>query len=191
MPESENRNEEPRLDENERGEDSGGELLGVLGITRSIVHILGAIVGLVFILFLLLAGGYLYALLGSEREGYVRSEAASHIQTLMLSLWDKIIPIASGILSIVAPVVIISLAIIAVRALSKGRSGPLNLAGIVTDLPSLVAVLIVVAICLLPLAGLRVPEVLNNIALVVVGFYFGRHQGPDTNSAGRGGVEVE
>ncbi len=51
------------------------------------------------------------------------------------------------------------------------------------DLPSFLAVVIVITICLLSLAGLEVPGVLNNVALVVVGYYFGKHRENSSSSS--------
>ena len=42
-----------------------------------------------------------------------------------------------------------------------------------TDVPSLIAIVVIATVCLLPFLRVTVPEVLSNIALVIIGFYFG------------------
>src|SRR5215213_957807 len=153
------------------------DLSQVYRIASKLVTILGTMVLLAFAVILLLVGGFIYALFGSQvAEGYTRGEAAIRIQELVLGMWDKLLPITQGVFRVVAPILIISLALLALRILSRHSTSPLNLAKITTDLPSTLAILIIVAICVLPLSGLGVPEVLGNIALVVVGFYFGERR---------------
>ena len=75
---------------------------------------------------------------------------------------------------VMAPVIVLLVALAILKVLSRKNAQPFDLSKFLSDLPSLIAILIVTAICLLPLSGLEVPEVLNNVALVVVGFYFGK-----------------
>ena len=153
------------------------DLFQVYRIASRLVTILATMVLLAFAVILLLVGGFIYALFGSQvAEGYTRGEAATRIQGLVLGMWDKLLPITQGVFSVVAPVLIISLALLALRLLSRHSASPFNLAKVTTDLPSTLALLIIIAICLLPLSGLGVPDVLSNIALVVVGFYFGERR---------------
>lgn len=153
------------------------DLSQVYRIASKLVSILGTLVFMAFAVILLLVGGFIYALFGSRvAEGYTRGEAATRIQELVLGMWDKLLPITQGVFRVVAPILIISLALLLLRILSRHSASPFNLARVTTDLPSTLAILIIAALCVLPLSGLGVPEVLGNIALVVVGFYFGERR---------------
>jgi hypothetical protein len=71
-------------------------------------------------------------------------------------------------------VLILLVGLVILAYLSAKGAAPFDLSKITGDLPSTLALVIILTICLLPLAGSDVPSVLNNIALVVVGFYFGK-----------------
>jgi hypothetical protein len=114
---------------------------------EKVTSLIGWIVFLTFFEFILLVGGYFYVLLQMPETDTRRPDLLSHIQGTMMSVSDRIIPIGSTALRVIAPVIVLMVAL------------ALN----------------VTAICLLPLSGLVVSEVLNNVALVVVGFYFGKH----------------
>jgi hypothetical protein len=149
----------------------------VVAISRlgeKVISLIGWIVFLTFFVFILLVGGYFYVLIQMPESDPRRPDLLTHIQETMLSVWDRIIPIGSTALRVIAPVIVLMVALAILQILSKKSAQPFDLSKFVTDLPSLIALLIVTAICLLPLSGLVVPEVLNNVALVVVGFYFGK-----------------
>ena len=92
----------------------------------------------------------------------------------MMTVWDRIIPLGATALRVIAPVIVLLLAVALLTILSRRGAAPFDLSKVVSDLPSVLAMIIVITICLLPLSGLGVPDVLNNVALVVVGFYFGK-----------------
>ena len=127
---------------------------------------------------MVLVGGYFYILLQMPESDLRRADALSRIEQTMLSVWDKLIPIGTIALRVIAPVIVLMVALGVLRVLSRKGAQPFEPSKFVWDLPSLIAILIVLAICLLPLSGLEVPEVLNNVALVVVGFYFGKRATP-------------
>jgi hypothetical protein len=91
------------------------------------------------------------------------------------TIWQSVTPIAQTALRVVAPVVLILGGLIVAAYLARRGATPFNLARVTSDPPSFLAVLIILTICSLPLSELDVPSVLNNIALVVVGFYLGKH----------------
>ena len=107
---------------------------------------------------------------------WTRQTALSDIERVMLSMWDKLVPIGQQVLRFVAPVVIILLAVLGLRTLARSGAAPFDVSKFTSDLPSALALIIIITICLLPLAGVGIPDVLNNIALVVVGFYFGKRE---------------
>lgn len=143
-------------------------------------HLLGRLIGVVstivilgFLLVLGLVVAYVYFVLNPD--GFTGApEAAAQTQALLLTVWQSVAPIAASALRVVAPVLIILGALIVLRYLTRLGAAPFDVSRITNDLPSFLAVLIILTICVLPLANLEVPAVLNNIALVVVGFYFGK-----------------
>lgn len=90
----------------------------------------------------------------------------------ILSIWESLIPIARNALSILSPIIVLVLIIAAVKWIIPTAS--LNPDLLTAHLPSFLAIIIVSTICVLPLLGYEVPIVLTNIALVVVGYYFGK-----------------
>jgi len=131
------------------------------------------IVMLGFFLVLSLVAAYLYFVLNPG--GFSGAPAAAaQTQSLLLNIWQGVTPIAGTALRVVAPVILILGALIFITYLARRGTTLFDLSRVASDLPSFLAVLIILTICLLPLSGLEVPSVLNNIALVVVGFYFGK-----------------
>ena len=120
-----------------------------------------------FILVLGLVGAYLYFILNPDHFTGA-SAAAEHTQSLLLNIWQGLIPSAETALRVVAPVILILGALIVVAYLASRAATPFDFSRITSDLPSFLALLIILTICLLPLSGLEVPTALNNIALVVV-----------------------
>ncbi len=151
-----------------------GIIQAVYRLAHRIVGILATIVVLTLLVFAVLVGVYVYLLLSGEAYRQSAADSLPRIEALIFNLWDKLMPIGQTVLHVVAPIVLILLVVALVLALSKSKAAPFELQKIVSDLPSFLAVLIVVTICILPVSGLAVPDVLNNVALVVVGFYFGK-----------------
>ncbi len=148
----------------------------VYKLANRIIGILGTIVALSILIFLFLVGTYLWLVISEEPGNTSKAHAAEQIQQVMFTMWDKFIPISEKILHVVAPVIIMLLAISALFALSRSGASPFDLSKVASDIPSVIALLIIITICLLPLAGFAIPDVLNNVALVVVGFYFGKRK---------------
>lgn len=165
---SENRDQEQTLGA------ADGQALQVAGhLLNRLIGLVSIIVVLGFILVLGLVAAYLYFVLNPD--GFSGAPAAAeHTQSLLLNIWQGITPIAGTALRVVAPVVLILGALIVVAYLARRGAAPFDLSRVTSDLPSFLAILIILTICLLPLSGLEVPSVLSNIALVVVGFYFGK-----------------
>jgi Na+/H+ antiporter NhaD/arsenite permease-like protein len=109
----------------------------------------------------------------------VMGSAASQIKDLIQTLWRDITPYVVKFIALVAPMFVLIFALGLLHRLGRRDASPFDAARLMSDLPSALALLIIATICLLPLAGLAVPDVLNNIALVVVGFYFGKRKTSD------------
>jgi hypothetical protein len=78
--------------------------------------------------------------------------------------------LAKGLWSVLAPVITIVVLTFLWRAIRHRTSGQLDF---VRDVPALIAVAVIITVCMLPVLRLVIPEPLANIALVIVGFYFG------------------
>ena len=102
--------------------------------------------------------------------------ASTQLRELILRLWEQVTPYAGRFASLVAPIFILIFALGVLHRLGRSGAAPFEVTKLFSDLPSTLALLIIATICLLPLAGLSIPDVLNNIALVVVGFYFGKRK---------------
>lgn len=148
----------------------------VYRLASQIVSVLTAIVWLTLFAVIILIAAYLFALFGMDMNSASRANALIEIRQVISSIWDKLLPIAQQVLRFIAPVMVILLAVLGLRTLSRSGAAPFDLSRITSDLPSALALIIIVTICLLPLAGVAIPDVLNNVALVVVGFYFGRRE---------------
>jgi hypothetical protein len=148
-------------------------------LASRVISILTIIVFLAVLAFLILLGAYIYALVKMDPAAGGRADALVNLERVMFTMWDKLVPIGAAVLKVVAPVLIILLALLLLRTLARVGATPFDLGKVTSDLPSTLALVIVITICLLPLAGLGIPDVLNNIALVVVGFYFGKRETRD------------
>ncbi len=145
-------------------------------LTEKVISILWLIVFLSMMTFITLILVYLYVLLASDLSADRREDALSKISHLAFEIWDKLAPFGQDLLRFAAPVVVIFLALLALRTLIRSGAAPAALASAVSDLPSILALIIIVTLCILPLAGISIPTELNNVALVVVGFYFGKRE---------------
>lgn len=95
---------------------------------------------------------------------------------------------AKQLWTFLAPILSIIVIVVLIRwVLFSGSSNPTTkrLGGMLRDVPSLIAVVVIVTLCLLPLLSAEIPAALSNIALVIVGFYFGteRRLKTDKNDA--------
>ncbi len=138
----------------------------VIGLLYLVVWILAVI-----IIALLIAYGVL--LLNPDDKS---SASIAQLQILIISFWEKISGYIGSFVRLVAPIFILLFALGILHKLGKQGVLPINAENLFGDLPSVLALIIIVTICLLPLSGIAVPDVLSNIALVVVGFYFGKRE---------------
>ncbi len=102
------------------------------------------------------------------------SKATQRIESLVTTLWDKALPVGNEIVRLFAPILVLLLLVAGLRAFIKSPLSTEKIAKLFPDIPSILAVIIIAGIFLIPFTGVVVPEALSNIALVVVGFYFGR-----------------
>ena len=89
------------------------------------------------------------------------------VNTLASKIWDFLKPILQFIIVIVL-----------LRWLLFSNQGRLSkqFQNIVRDIPSVIAVLVVGTLCLITILGMSIPDAISNVALVIVGFYFGQER---------------
>ena len=141
--------------------------------------VLGLISLVVWLLILIVVGLLLFYGFLITQPQEVMGGAAMQIKDLILALWRDITPYVARFVGLVAPMFVLIFALGLLHRLGQRGASPFDPSKLMSDLPSTLALLIIATICLLPLAGLGVPDVLNNIALVVVGFYFGKRKTSD------------
>ncbi|WP_337920440.1 hypothetical protein [Vibrio cholerae] len=138
-------------------------------VLLSVISLVGTIILLPFIVLVVLALGYLFALFGLFGSGGALPE---EIKSLILTIWQQVLPIADKGLALVSPILVLLILSGLVRwIIPNGRS---NFKELTENIPSILAILVLGSLCLLPVMGYEIPNELGNIALVVVGFYFGK-----------------
>jgi hypothetical protein len=101
------------------------------------------------------------------------------VADILISLWREMLPYIGRFVQLIAPVFVLLFFLGILHRLSSVGNSSFDVSKFIGDLPSVLALIIIVTICLLPIAGFGIPDVLNNIALVVVGFYFGKRKNSD------------
>ena len=162
-------------------DETNGKSLSDTG--TQLFHLADKVIGLIYVvvwMLLIIVVGLLvfYGILITQPQDTV-GNAANQLKDLILNVWSQLAPFVTRFASLVAPVFVLLFALGLLHRLGKGGASPFDASKLLSDFPSTLALLIIATICLLPLAGLAVPDVLNNIALVVVGFYFGKRKTSD------------
>ena len=134
-------------------------------VTLLYLVVLPPIIALIFFL-----GLYIYLAL---REGFTGSA---------VEMMDKTIgelgvaKITGNLWEVLAPIISIIVLVMLIRWLFFAPEDQFiakQLRQALTDVPSLIAVIVIATVCVLPLLKIEIPDPLGNIALVIVGFYFG------------------
>jgi hypothetical protein len=97
---------------------------------------------------------------------------------IFASMFDSVTNLAGKIWDFLAPVLQFVIVVVLLRWLLLPPQGRLSsqLRNIVKDVPAAIAILVVGTLCLITVLGKSVPEALSNVALVIVGFYFGQER---------------
>lgn len=142
----------------------------IYDVLHHFISIVGTIVFAPVILIIILTIGYLLIVSGVIEE--LSPTAAPSVQAMIMEVWQSLLPIASKVISVLFPILVLLILAGVIRWITPAEK--FKLVNITENLPAFLAVLIVATICLLPLLGMEVPNVLNNLALIVVGYYFGK-----------------
>ncbi|QBM16074.1 hypothetical protein MARI_01540 [Marinobacter sp. JH2] len=149
---------------------------GIQDILSKIVSIVVWVVAVPLLLLILLGFGYLLALGGVLDAS---PNAANELSALISTIWGKVIPLGESALRLLAPFLVLLVVLAGIKMFSAASDENDEKVQVFSDLPSVLALIIIGSICILPFAGYGVPEVLQNVALVVVGFYFGKRDRND------------
>ena len=139
-------------------------------------RVIGLITLTVWLLVLIVVGLLIFYGYLITQPAEITKGATIELRELVTSLWEQVTPYVAQFIHLVAPAFVLLFALGVLHRLKERGATPFDTSKIFADLPSLFALLIVITICLLPLSGFGVPDVLNNVALVVVGFYFGKRR---------------
>ncbi|EJD6475155.1 hypothetical protein V6478_003837 [Providencia rettgeri] len=102
-----------------------------------------------------------------------KNQGFNTVTSQIISLWEKTSPIIINILSIILPLLGLIVTLWFLTIFSKGK----NISDIIStdSIPSILAIIVISVVCILPLIGKEIPREIGSIALVVIGFYFGKN----------------
>ena len=144
--------------------------LSPLRLVNRLVTLLYLVVLLPIIVLLFFLALYIYL---AFREGFIGGA---------VEMMDKMIgelgvaKITGNLWEVLAPIISIIVLVMLLRWLFCAPGDQFiarQLRQALTDVPSLIAVIVIATVCVLPLLKIEIPDPLGNIALVIVGFYFG------------------
>lgn len=92
-----------------------------------IISLLGWIFFLTFFAFAVFAGAYFCVLFELPLEDQRRSEALPLIEHTVTTIWEKLLPVGEGALRIIAPVIVLLLAIGVLQLLSRRADTPFDI----------------------------------------------------------------
>ncbi|ENP8453035.1 hypothetical protein ACEI30_004516 [Vibrio parahaemolyticus] len=140
--------------------------MGIQTVLLKLISLVGAILFIPLIFLLILSIGYIVTLASGD------AHAANELKTLTIDIWKAVVPVADKSLSIVSPILVLLIVGTVISWFKPNNS--INLGVLTENLPSILAIFVLGSLCILPLMGEEIPNELGNIALVVVGFYFGK-----------------
>lgn len=138
---------------------------------RHALTIIGAIV-VVFIVAYLIST--IEIVTSSEDDTRWHFRGSQDILKLLGDTIRSIFPVLISIIKIIVPIIILSFIISFVLSRRFQSLDSDKIKKFMPDLTGFLALIIVITICILPISDIPIPPILNNIALVVVGFYFGK-----------------
>ncbi|MFQ2633605.1 hypothetical protein ACK3ZK_01735 [Aeromonas caviae] len=142
----------------------------IYDVLNKLLGVVNTIVCIPIAILLVLSVGYLFSVLGVLDSGTLNPQA--EIKQTLMSVWEGLLPIAKQALTALLPIVVLILIISAVKWVLP--SGAFSAEVLTKNLTSIVALVVLATLCILPLLGQEIPLVLSNIALVIVGYYFGK-----------------
>jgi hypothetical protein len=138
----------------------------IYDILYKLLNIIGTILSIPIILIVIFAVTYLVATFNDL-------QAATEIKSMMISLWQNLLPIIYKSLSILWPILVLIISIGLIKWFIAKKS-EINFLTLKDNLTTILALTVILSICILPFTGMEVPSSLSNIALIIIGFYFGK-----------------
>lgn len=136
-------------------------------IINRLINIFGSIISVFLLLIFISIIFYLILPLISDSVEY---ETFLKID----QMYERLDPIMNNIWNFIKPLIqfIIIIFILKWVVLSSNKTSN-KLQNLIKDIPSFIALIVITTLCLIPLVGYKIPSSIANIALVIVGFYFG------------------
>ncbi|WP_312840861.1 hypothetical protein [Delftia tsuruhatensis] len=103
---------------------------------------------------------------------FVITESKKEIRGLIIDIWKGILPIAEKLLKGTLPIAILALIVGLVKWILP--SGSFSAEILTRNLTAIISSIILATLCILPLLDKEVPLAISNIALVIIGYYFGK-----------------
>lgn len=150
----------------------------IYDVLHRVVGIIGMIVITPILLLCILAVAYLLAIYVPTDS--VSAHTINELRNTIVSLWQSLLPIAHSAFSAVAPVLVLLVVAGLIRWIIPKEGKDLNIDVFTKNSPAIIAIIIIFTICLLAFTRAEIPGILSNIALIVVGFFFGKQEKKNT-----------
>jgi len=127
---------------------------------------------------------YLLSAAGSSSE---ETEALTLIEGQLSLLMPNLEDMIKSIWHFAAPLLSFCIVVVVLKwvFLAEGMGQLRNqLLRTTSDVPSVIAIVVIFTVCLLPLMGIEIPQAMSNIGLVIVGFYFGSKRSGHSGGSG-------
>lgn len=148
-------------------------------IINRVINIFGGIITVFLLLIFISIVFYLFLPLMTnsfEHETYLKiDQIFQKIDPIMNKIWDFIKPLIQFVIIVF---------IIKWVVFSNSKTSD-KLQNLIKDIPSFIALVVIATLCLIPIIGYTIPAPIGNIALVVVGFYFGNKYNTHENNTGK------
>lgn len=142
---------------------------GIYSVLHRLLSIVGWILFVPIFSMVVLIGFYVWSILERSANSLA---AANDIKEMLATFWQNVKPIAVDILACVVPVLILLVVVGLLKWASPEKW--FNAENLKENLPSVIALVVIVTVCILAIAGNAIPHTLNSIGLVVIGYYFGK-----------------
>ncbi|MDI3373706.1 hypothetical protein QLG06_04985 [Pseudomonas sp. V104_6] len=142
---------------------------GIYSVLNRLIGIVGWILFVPIFSMFTLIGFYIWSVF--ERSSNSMA-AAEDIKEMLATFWQNVKPIAVDILASVVPILILLVVVGLLKWASPEKW--FNAENLKDNLPSVIALIVIVTVCILAVSGNTIPHTLNSIGLVVIGYYFGK-----------------
>ena len=151
----------------ETGQDASSK--GLYSVIHSLLNIVWLIIFIPVISMISLVGFYIWSIFERSDKSL---EASRDIRSMLAGFWENVNPVAGSVLKAIVPIVILLVVVGLLKWFTPEKL--FNSEGLKDNLPSLMALVVIVTICIVAISGNVIPHELSSIGLVVIGYYFGK-----------------